>query len=53
MMDSAKIALKEVLDIESKKSEDFRRVLESYNAFSILNRPWDDISTKNFLDIRA
>jgi TRAP-type mannitol/chloroaromatic compound transport system substrate-binding protein len=53
MMDSAKIALKEVLDIESKKSEDFRRVLESYNAFSRLNRPWDDISTKNFLDIRA
>ena len=53
MMSAAKVALQEVLDIESKKSEDFRRVLESYNSFSKLNRPWDDISTKNFLNIRS
>jgi TRAP-type mannitol/chloroaromatic compound transport system substrate-binding protein len=53
MMDSAKIALAEVLDEESKKNPDFKRVLESYNSFTKLNKEWDDISTKNFLDIRA
>ncbi len=53
MMDSAKIALTEVLELESKKNEDFKRVLESYNNFSKLNRAWDDISTKNFLNIRG
>ncbi len=53
MMDRAKEALAEVLHDESQKSDDFRRVLESYEAFSRLNRPWDDISTKNFLEIRG
>ena len=52
MMDKAKIALKEVLAYESAKNSDFKRVLASYNSFSKLNRPWDDISTKNFLEIR-
>ena len=50
---SAKIALQEVLERESKKSEDFKRVLKSYNEFTALNKPWDDISTKNFLEIRG
>ena len=53
MMDAAKIALSEVLDTESAKSEDFKRVLKSYQDFVKLNKPWDDISTKNFLDIRG
>ncbi|HIO96207.1 MAG TPA: TRAP transporter substrate-binding protein [Campylobacterales bacterium] len=53
IMDSAKIALQEVLEKESKKSEDFKRVLQSYNEFTALNKPWDDISTKNFLEIRG
>jgi len=53
MMDAAKVALKEVLESESKKSADFKRVLENYQAFSRLNKPWDDISTKNFLEIRG
>ena len=53
MMDAAKIALNEVLDAESAKSEDFRRVLKSYQDFVKLNKPWDDISTKNFLEIRG
>ena len=52
MMDAAKEALKEVLADESAKSEDFKRVLKSYEAFYKLNKPWDDISTKNFLEIR-
>jgi len=52
MMEAAKTALHEVLEDESKKNEDFKRVLESYNTFSKLNKPWDDISTKNFLEIR-
>jgi len=53
MMDAAKTALGEVLETQSKKSSDFKRVLESYQAFSNLNKPWDDISTKNFLEIRS
>jgi TRAP-type mannitol/chloroaromatic compound transport system substrate-binding protein len=53
MMDAAKIALQEVLEKESQKNEDFKRVLESYQNFTKLNTPWDDISTKNFLNIRA
>jgi len=53
MMEAAKVALQEVLEDESKKNEDFKRVLESYTNFSKLNKPWDDISTKNFLEIRS
>jgi len=53
MMEAAKSALKDVLTDESKKSADFKRVLESYQAFAKLNKPWDDISTKNFLEIRS
>ncbi|BAF72211.1 TRAP transporter substrate-binding protein [Sulfurovum sp. NBC37-1] len=53
MMDAAKVALKEVLADESTKSNDFKRVLKSYEAFYKLNKPWDDISTKNFLEIRS
>jgi TRAP-type mannitol/chloroaromatic compound transport system substrate-binding protein len=53
MMDAAKVALSEVLEKESEKNVDFKRVLESYQDFAKLNKPWDDISTKNFLDIRG
>ena len=53
MMDAAKKALLEVLADESAKSDDFRRVLASYKAFVDLNKPWNDISTKNFLEIRG
>jgi len=53
MMDAAKVALKEVLKDESTKSPDFKRALASYEDFVKLNKPWDDISTKNFLDIRG
>ncbi|KYJ87001.1 TRAP transporter substrate-binding protein [Sulfurovum riftiae] len=53
MMEAAKVALKEVLADESAKSDDFKRVLASYEAFYKLNKPWDDISTKNFLEIRS
>ncbi|MBT8349147.1 MAG: TRAP transporter substrate-binding protein DctP [Sulfurovum sp.] len=53
MMDAAKVALREVLDTESAKSEDFKRVLKSYQDFVKINKPWDDISTKNFLEIRG
>jgi len=53
MMDAAKVALDEVLESESAKSDDFKRVLKSYNDFVKLNNPWDDISTKNFLEIRG
>ena len=53
IMDVAKKALAEVLADESTKSADFKRVLESYEAFVKLNKPWNDISTKNFLEIRG
>jgi len=53
MMDAAKVALQEVLEDESRKSSDFKRVLKSYKAFAKLNKPWDDISTRNFLEIRG
>ena len=53
MMAAAKIALNDVLKEESKKSVDFKRVLKSYEKFYKLNKPYDDISTKNFLDIRS
>jgi len=53
MMEAAKVALYDVLADESEKSSDFKRVLQSYNDFVKLNKPWDDISTKNFLEIRG
>lgn len=53
MMDAAKIALHEVLEEESSRSDDFKRALKSYEDFVKLNKPWDDISTKNFLNIRG
>ncbi len=49
---AAKKALKEVLAEQSEQSADFKRVLESYNAFYALNKPWNDISTKHLLEIR-
>ncbi len=53
VMNAAKKALKEVLAKQSQESTDFKRVLQSYEAFAKLNKPWDDISTKNFLEIRG
>jgi TRAP-type mannitol/chloroaromatic compound transport system substrate-binding protein len=53
VMNAAKIALRQVLEDESSKNRDFKRVLENYNNFSKLNKQWDDISTKNFLNIRS
>ena len=53
MMEAAKVALNDVLLDESEKSADFKRVLASYQAFEQLNKPWGDISTKNFLEIRS
>jgi len=53
IMDAAKVALGEVLKSESSKHEDFKRVLKSYEAFYALNKPFDDISTRNFLNIRG
>ena len=52
MMAQAKIALNEVLSYQSEQHNDFKRALESYNAFYALNKPYDDISTKHLLEIR-
>ncbi len=53
MMDAAKIALQEVLQNEAQKSEDFKRVLKNYQAFTQLNTPWNKISTQHLLNIRG
>ncbi len=53
VIDAAKVALKDVLNDESKKNQDFKRVIESYNKFTKLNKKWDDISTRNFLNLRS
>jgi TRAP-type mannitol/chloroaromatic compound transport system substrate-binding protein len=53
MMDAAKVALSEVLTQESQKNNDFKRALKSYQDFLKLNQPWDEISTKNFLNLRS
>ena len=53
MMDAAKVALNEVLKEESKQSADFKRVLKSYETFYKRNKLYDDISTRNFLNIRS
>ena len=50
---AARQALLEVLDEQSEKSADFKRVLASYNHFYTLNKPWSDISTKHLLEIRG
>jgi len=42
-----------LLTDESAKNEDFKRALKSYEDFVKLNKPWDDISTRNFLNIRS
>ncbi len=49
----AKEVLHEVLEEEGRKSSDFKEVLESYQAFEKLNHPYDDITTRNFLNIRG
>ncbi|SHO81289.1 TRAP transporter solute receptor, unknown substrate 6 [hydrothermal vent metagenome] len=53
MMDRAKKELGIILDEESAKNSDFKIVLESYKKFEKLNKPYDDISTRNFLNIRG
>jgi len=53
MMDAAKVALSEVLADESAKNPDFKRVLKNYEDFVKINKPYDDISTKHFLNIRG
>jgi TRAP-type mannitol/chloroaromatic compound transport system substrate-binding protein len=53
IIEKAKETLVEVLKEESQKSNDFKHVLTSYQAFSQHNKAWDDISTKNFLILRS
>ncbi len=53
MMDKAREVLSDVLDEESSKNGDFKLALDSYQKFAKLNKPYDDISTRNFLNIRG
>ena len=52
IIQKAKEALNTILEKESLKSDDFKRVLKSYEDFSKINREWSDISSKHFLNIR-
>ena len=53
IMNALKKTLVQVLDEEAGKNPDFKRVLESHENFYKLNKAWDDISTKHFLNIRS
>ncbi|MBN2768571.1 MAG: TRAP transporter substrate-binding protein [Campylobacterales bacterium] len=53
IMDAIKVALDQVLKDEAQKNPDFKRVLQSHENFYKLNKKWDDISTKHFLNIRS
>ncbi len=49
---AAKAALKTVTARLSDENEDFRRVYEHASAYLKLSRAWDEVSLKNFLNIR-
>jgi len=53
MMEAAKVSLQEILQEESQKNTDFKKVLQSYQEFVSLNKAWDDISRKHMLEIRS
>lgn len=53
IMNAAKSAFKEVLATQSEKSADFKKALQSYEAFYALNHSYDEVSTKYFLNIRT
>jgi len=53
VVESAKKALLEVIEEQSKKSEDFKRVWEKIEPFWIENRKWTNLGLKNYLKMRG
>jgi len=52
IIDAAKIALQEVISLESSKNTDFKKVYESASSFLQASKSFSDISLKNYLNIR-
>ncbi|WP_457596436.1 TRAP transporter substrate-binding protein [Hydrogenimonas sp.] len=52
VIEAAKKAVKEVVDEQSAKSEDFKRVYASMAAYARLVEPWTEISEGRYLQIR-
>jgi TRAP-type mannitol/chloroaromatic compound transport system substrate-binding protein len=52
MIAAAKKAVQEVVEEQSAKSEDFKRVYASMEAYYRLVKPWTDISEAKYLAIR-
>ncbi len=52
IIDAGKIALQSVTQRLGKKSADFKRVYENAEAYLKLSKAWDEVSLKNFLNIR-
>lgn len=49
---AAKTGLKEVIQIQSSKNRDFKRVYESASSFLNASKSYSEISLKNYLNIR-
>ena len=52
IVEAAKKALFEVIEEQSKKSEDFKRVWEKIEPFWMQNRAWTSLGLKNYLKMR-
>jgi TRAP-type mannitol/chloroaromatic compound transport system substrate-binding protein len=52
IIDAGKIALQTVTQRLGKENDDFKRVYENAEAYLKLSKAWDDVSLKNFLNIR-
>jgi TRAP-type mannitol/chloroaromatic compound transport system substrate-binding protein len=49
---NAKIALNEVIDEQSLKNDDFKRVYKSIESYLKLSKKWSDTSLGYYLNIR-
>ncbi len=53
VIEGAKKALYEVIEIEAGKNEDFKRVWESMENFLTISKEWTNMGLKSFLDMRG
>jgi TRAP-type mannitol/chloroaromatic compound transport system substrate-binding protein len=52
IVEAAKKALYEVIEEQSRKSEDFKEVWRNIEPFWLQNRAWTSLGLKNFLQMR-
>ncbi len=53
VIEAAKKALYEVIEIENQKSEDFKRIWQSMEKFLTISKEWTNMGIKSFLDMRS